>query len=203
MTPLEVIHGSYIHRRRVHQLRDAFEKLIPRGARVLDVGCGDGWITRLIAEQRPDISIQGIDVLVRPGAHIPVSGFDGKSIPFSDGSFDAVMLVDVVHHAEDPFMLLSESARVASKYVLIKDHLLEGFLARRTLEFMDRMGNARHEVALPFHYWTRAQWDDAFRKLGLHVAAREESLRLYPWPLSIAFGRRLHFVAAVEKPAAG
>jgi SAM-dependent methyltransferase len=148
--------------------------------------------------------MEGIDVLVRPDTHVPVTRFDGRTIPFSDESFDAVMLVDVLHHADDPFGLLSEAARVGRKCVLIKDHLLTGFLAHKTLEFMDSMGNARFNVALPFNYWTRYQWNDAFSRLGLHISAWEGNVGLYHWPLSIAFGRALHFVAAltpaVKKP---
>jgi len=197
MTPLETIHNTYIHRRRVHKLRDALDPLMPPGARVLDVGCGDGWLTHLIQEQRPDIAIEGIDVLVRPGAHIPVTGFDGQNIPFPDKSFDAVLFVDVLHHADDAFALLKEAARVARKCVLIKDHILQGVLARETLEFMDRVSNARYNITLPFNYWSRPQWDDAFGKLGLQITAWEGNVGLYPWPLSMIFGRALHFVAGL------
>jgi len=201
MTALEFIHGSYIHRRRVHKLCDAFEKLIPRNARTLDIGCGDGWLTHLIAQRRPDIDIRGIDIMVRPGTHVPVTPFDGHTIPFADKSFDAAMLVDVLHHADDPFALLREAARVTRQRLIIKDHFLKGLLARETLVFMDRLGNARHQVVLPFNYWTPAQWTDAFDKLALRVASCESKVNLYPWPLSILFGRSLHFVAAIEPRA--
>ena len=198
MTPLELFHGKYIHSRRVHRLRDAIENLIPLNARALDIGCGDGWLTRLIQERRPDIDIQGIDIMVRPGAHVRVTAFDGNEIPFPDKSFDVAMLVDVLHHANDPFALLREAARVTRRRLVIKDHLLKGLLARETLVFMDRLGNARHNVVLPFNYWTPERWTDSFHKLALRVASWERDLNLYPWPLSMAFGRSLHFVAALE-----
>jgi SAM-dependent methyltransferase len=78
----------------------------PRNASVLDVGSGDGRLARLVADKRPDISIQGIDVLVRTDAAIPVVKFDGTSIPYGEGSFDVVMLVDVLHHTVEPMILL-------------------------------------------------------------------------------------------------
>ena len=111
------------------------------------------------------------------------------------------MLVDVLHHADDPFGLLGEAARVARGCVLIKDHLRQGLLARQTLEFMDRMGNARFDVALPFNYWTPRQWNEAFDKLGLDVTSWQGRLGLYPWPLNLAFGRGLHFVAVLTPRA--
>ena len=46
---------------------------------MLDVGCGDGRLARLVADKRPDISIHGMDVRPRTGAAIPVETFDGRS----------------------------------------------------------------------------------------------------------------------------
>ena len=65
--------------------------------------------------QRPDLEITGVDVLVRPKNHIPVQLFDGRQLPFPDQSFDAVMFVDVLHHTDDPSVLLREAKRVARK----------------------------------------------------------------------------------------
>ena len=62
------------------------------------------------------------------------------------------MFVDVLHHTEDPMALLGEAVRVARKTIVVKDHTLNGFLAGPTLHFLDRVGNARHDVALPYNY---------------------------------------------------
>ncbi len=108
------------------------------------------------------------------------------------------MFVDVLHHMEDPLILLREAVRVARDGIALKDHTADGLFAFRTLRYMDKVGNARHGVVLPFNYWTRRQWDDAFRALGLKVVVWKKSLGLYPWPASWLFGRSLHFVAMVE-----
>ena len=65
--------------------------------------------------------ITGIDVLVRDHAHIPVVKFDVTSIPFPDRSFDTLVFVDVLHHTNDPVLLLREAARVARNTIVIKD----------------------------------------------------------------------------------
>ena len=52
--------------------------------------------------------ITGIDVLVRDHTHIPVVKFDGTSIPFPDRSFDTLVFVDVLHHTNDPVLLLRD-----------------------------------------------------------------------------------------------
>jgi SAM-dependent methyltransferase len=162
---------------------------------VLDVGCGDGRLARLIADKRPDISICGIDVRQRKDPAMPVETFDGKSIPYGDGSFDVVMFVDVIHHADQPMMLLREAARVARQAILIKDHLVEGPFAYLTLQLMDWVGNARHGVSLPYNYWTLAKWHGVFDKLRLNITFWESDLRLYPFPADLILGRSLHFIA--------
>ncbi len=149
MTWLEPVHGGYVHGRRVRVLKAQIAPLIPQSASVLDVGAGDGYVAEALMAERPDIQIRGIDPLVRPNARIQVSVFDGTTIPFADDSFDAVMLVDVAHHAADPLGLLKEVARVTRRVVIIKDHRREGLFAFSTLRFMDAVGNRRHGVALP------------------------------------------------------
>ena len=192
-------HGA-VHRRRVRVLATYFAGLLPPAARVLDVGCGDGLLARRVMELRPDVQISGIDVLVRPQAAIPVKSFDGTRIPAEDGDYDVTMLVDVLHHANDPKALLREAARATRQCILIKDHTRNGFLAGPTLRFMDDIGNARFGVDLPHNYWTREQWKLAFHELQLNIEEWRPRLGLYPVWADWLFGRSLHFVARLSGP---
>jgi SAM-dependent methyltransferase len=192
------LHSRFVFGRRTVALANHLASLIPLGSRILDVGCGDGSIDCLITARRPDISIEGIDPLVRPNAHIPVRAFDGTTIPFPDRTFDVVMFVDVLHHTKDPRVLLREAARVG-RAVLIKDHLREGFLANETLRLMDWVGNARYGVPLPYNYWSKSAWIVAFAEFGLRPSTIKFRLNLYPIPLSWFFDRGLHFVALCER----
>jgi SAM-dependent methyltransferase len=192
---VERLHESHVGGRRVRVLVDHLAELAPRGAHILDVGCGDGLVASELLVRRPDLHCAGIDVLVRPETAIEVTAFDGQHIPFPADAFDSVMLVDVLHHADDPEGLLGEAARVAKHCVLVKDHRLDGPLAGFTLRFMDRVGNQRHAVALPYNYWPEAKWRAEWSKLGLHVENWTSDVGLYVWPLSLVFDRALHFVA--------
>ena len=191
------LHQKFVYGRRVRVLSAHLAALIPPNARVLDVGCGDGTIDRVILGLRPDVSIEGVDVLVRPKTQIPVHTFDGSTLPFPPASFDLVMFVDVLHHTTDPRVLLRESARVAGR-ILLKDHLRDGFLAAPTLRFMDWVGNAPHGVALPYNYWPESQWNAAFRDLHWKMEEMRSPADLYPAPASWLFGRGLHFIARLR-----
>ena len=57
-------HGALVFGRRVRILAANLAKEIPIRAEVLDVGTGDGSIAKAIALHRPDIKIEGIDVLI-------------------------------------------------------------------------------------------------------------------------------------------
>ena len=86
MNLVEFVHAGYVHSRRSRVLADHLAEMIPSGACVLDVGCGDGLLADLVLRQRPDLTVRGIDVLVRPETHIAVAPFDGHQIPYPDGS---------------------------------------------------------------------------------------------------------------------
>jgi SAM-dependent methyltransferase len=185
------MHGRAVLTRRVRVLSQQIAGLLPRNARVLDIGSGDGSIAALVQQARDDVLVTGIDVLVRPNTRIPVERFDGVTVPYDDRSFDAVMFVDVLHHADDPARLLAEGARVGAN-VVVKDHLANGAFARSTLRAMDWVGNASHGVSLPYNYLSTAQWQRVFKEQGLTVDTEITRLGLYPRPAAWMFERRLH-----------
>jgi SAM-dependent methyltransferase len=194
---IDSLHQRLVFRRRTLVLTEHLVEWIPPSARILDVGCGDGTIDRLLKEHRADVSIEGIDTLIRPNAQVLVRSFDGITIPYTDGTFDVVMFVDVLHHTLDPRPLLREAARVGAT-VLIKDHLREGFLANTILRLMDWVGNARYGIALPYNYLSRSEWQAAFVDTGLQPREMKTKLDLYPAPLSWCFERELHFMALCD-----
>jgi SAM-dependent methyltransferase len=195
---LDQVHREIVHTRRIRVLADHIAPALPPRATVLDIGSGDGKLGALLRERRPDISIRGLDVLIRESAAIPTSQFDGEKLPLADQSVDVALLIDVLHHTDDPTALLREAARVARR-VILKDHARDGFLAAPTLRFMDRVGNARHGVALPYNYLSESEWDRAFGHLRLHPVSMTRRLGLYPPPASWLFERGLHFVAVLER----
>ena len=192
------IHDTCVHNRRARVLSQHLGTLLPPNARGLDIGCGDGLIAYLIMQNRPDVEIRGVDVTVRGRTYIPVEHYDGRALRYGDGSFDAVIFADVLHHTKDPTVLLREAVRVARKTVVIKDHMREGLLANLTLRVMDWVGNAHNGVSLPYNYWDSQTWLAAFNTLDLTIVEWKKDLRLYPPPLSWIFSRSLHFITRLD-----
>jgi SAM-dependent methyltransferase len=192
-------HQAFIFQRRTRVLAEALAAQIPRNASVLDIGCGDGTIASLIARHRPDISIQGVEFLARPECKIECRAFDGVSLPFADTSFDVCLFVDVLHHTQDPAILLCEAARVSRSFVLLKDHLDENFFDDAMLRLMDWVGNRPHGVVLTYNYQSRREWEEHFSKCGLAEASWTSKMPLYPLPFNLLVGRGLHFVALLRK----
>lgn len=193
------IHSRLIFPRRKRVLVERISPLLSDGCTVLDVGTGDGSIAAALQKANPGVVVTGIDVLVREDAAIPVIEYDGINIPYANSSLDVVLFVDVLHHTRNPQRLLNEAARVAKRWVIIKDHNRNGFLAGTTLRLMDWAGNVRFGVALPYNFLSREEWKAAYKRAGLEMVANHTRIGLYPFWGDWIFGRDLHSIVVLQK----
>jgi SAM-dependent methyltransferase len=193
-------HEGYVHNRRATVLSERLSLLLSPNASVLDVGAGDGLLARKLLSQRPDLTITAVDVVLRSDTHIDVQAFDGTHLPYPVDSFDSVLLVDVLHHAERPVDLLKETCRVARRSILIKDSVVRGVGAKTTLNLMEYLANRRHGIRMPERFWTPAEWRDAFADLELKPDSYSTRLGLYPFPANCVFERGFHFLARLQVP---
>jgi SAM-dependent methyltransferase len=86
---------------------------LPAAGDVLEVGSGDGKILRTLATQRQALRLHGCDIRhwEKPDARIQFRQME-RDIPYENGSFDAVLVVDVLEHVDDPAHVMAEIARV-------------------------------------------------------------------------------------------
>jgi 2-polyprenyl-3-methyl-5-hydroxy-6-metoxy-1,4-benzoquinol methylase len=93
---------------------------------VLEVGCGQGWLTQEIAIGIPTARITGIDIredaIGFARSLVPQVDFqvaDGTSLPFEASSFDLVVCAEVLEHVTEPTSILEEIDRVGSGHAII------------------------------------------------------------------------------------
>jgi SAM-dependent methyltransferase len=90
---------------------------IPKGSRVLDVGCGPGsWDYGA----RPDLLVTGFDIKFPPGpparsAHVSIARADLARLPFRDESFDLTVAHYVLEHVTELVASADELARVTRR----------------------------------------------------------------------------------------
>lgn len=56
-----------------------------------------------------------------------------------------------------------------------------------------RVISQRQDVPLPYNFFTRRQWQEAFAEIGVVESDRRERFGLYPRPATLLFERRMHF----------
>lgn len=81
--------------------RDVFKrlKIDLKGKRVLDVGCGRGFVGEIVREAGGEYT--GVDfVKSRSGFRLALA--DAASLPFGEGTFDAVFCIDAYEHFPKP-----------------------------------------------------------------------------------------------------
>lgn len=93
-------------------------ELVPDGAHVLDLGCGDGSLLELLQRQKNctgyGIEIADADVLacVQRGVNVLQLNLHRGLAAFQDQSFDVVLQIDTLQHLRNAEAMLLETTRV-------------------------------------------------------------------------------------------
>jgi len=156
---------------------------IDRGAAVLHVGCGDGYLDPYLCTRFA--RVVGIDInflelqsaaSANEGERADYVLIDGFVLPFASGSFDEIVSIDVLEHAEDDVALVREMSRVlrdGGRLVLIVpnadypltfdpiNYLLESTVGRHVAVGMWGFGHRR--------LYTVESLSDLLARVGLEV----------------------------------
>lgn len=194
-----------IYRARLRALLDAILPHLRPNDRVLDVGCGNGTLGRALMDDPrcPNgVVVEGLERVARGNEPITVHAYPGGRMPFPDGTYDAIIVADVLHHEPDEMALLNECVRVTRRLLIIKDHQRRGPLAQARISFIDWAANAPYGVPCLYRYHTPDEWAALPTRLGLEVVQGRGSMNVYPPLVNLLFGRGLHYFGVLRKPGA-
>jgi ubiquinone/menaquinone biosynthesis C-methylase UbiE len=151
---------------------------VPRDARVLDVGCGSGWASRLLAQMASNGRVVGIDISDEMIAVAQQSSEDfsnvefrvasAERLPFKGGEFTHAFSMESLYYYEDMSVALREILRVLQPggvFVNVVDLYQENPASHQWIE----------DLKVPVQLLSTAEYQSLFEAAGF---TRFESDRL-------------------------
>jgi methionine biosynthesis protein MetW len=152
---------------------ETISRLVPEGARVLDLGCGDGAMLDHLQAARGctgygiEIDDSNVMACVKRGVNVIQLNLDEGLSLFGDQSFDVVLQIDTLQHLRNAEVVLRETARVGRTGVVAFPNF--GHWPNRLSVLLGRMPVTRR---LPY------QWYDTPNiRVGTHTDLQELAQR--------------------------
>jgi SAM-dependent methyltransferase len=155
--------------------------------RLLDAGCGEGYVTGWLARELPETEIVAVDGRAEaiqscaernPGVRALVA--DLLALPFDAGEFDLVVCTEVLEHLDEPRVAVRELARVSSRHLLLtvphEPFFRSGNLARG--RYVGRLGSTPGHVST----WSKR----GFLRLIDTEAEPVRWFGMFPWQAVLA-----------------
>lgn len=135
----------------------AIAEMVPHGARVLDIGCGDGSLlehllhTKDVDGRGLELSQQNVNQCVARGLSVVQGDADTDLGEYPSGIFDTVILSQTIQATRQPRVVLQELLRIG-KHVIVSFPNFGHWRVRLALLFSGRMpvtrtlGNSWHDT---------------------------------------------------------
>ncbi len=153
--------------------------------RILDVGCGGGWLVREVASRAPQGRAIGMDISDEMVAHARAASANAPNaefilgsvdaIPREANSFDKIISVESSYYWPDPAAGIREIFRVlrpgGSAWILINYY--------RDNPYCHQWGKL---LKIPAHLFSAEEWAELFRKAGFASVAHRRIVDPTPAP---------------------
>ncbi len=154
---------------RAKKIFKELESKIAVSQQILNVGCGEGFLEKIILDTYPDVRITGIDKEIsKEYAGIGIVG-DFETIDLPAGSFDIIIFSLSLHHMTDPKRtlekvktLLKDNGLLFILEIAPKTNILKTLLFKTRILCLDRV-----------HTWTESELLSLITGTGLIIAKIE------------------------------
>lgn len=152
--------------------------------KILEVGCGEGYLTNYIKDQLNDIYIEGCDVsenIINIAREIypdiPFFISSAYKTAYKNSEFDLVIASEVLEHLDRPHKALEELSRITNRYCLfsVPWEPMWRILNLTRGKYLKHLGNTPGHV----QHWTRKD----FTSLLKDYFRIKELKKPFPWTM--------------------